>query len=266
MNSEKAEKYFALYCDLIGFSASMKEGGSPLLFDYYGATWAAAGLYPEIRTYLFSDSIVAFVKEKDVHHIPGFIIFVVSQWSADGLLYQCFLGHGTFFEGRTNYGRPIPNFFGTEIDGTALVDAVNLQKSKPLGARIIISESAEKNINQNSWSYVMKDKKGNLELFLRDDVIYENDAELRRYLDPPMNRYKWNCHYYFSSIPKYRLDSKRAFKHYIWSIASCLCKIGQPGYFDELIQERGSKYPGSDINLIKSSVDKVLRGYKPAQR
>ena len=252
MNSEKAEKYFALYCDLIGFSASMKEGGSPLLFDYYGATWAAAGLYPEIRTYLFSDSIGLLLKKKMCIIFRDSLFLSYPNGLRMAYFINAFSVHGTFFEGRTNYGRPIPNFFGTEIDGTALVDAVNLQKSKPLGARIIISESAEKNINQNSWSYVMKDKKGNLELFLRDDVIYENDAELRRYLDPPMNRYKWNCHYYFSSIPKYRLDSKKSIQtlHLVYCLMSL--QNWTTGYFDELIQERGSNTQAAILTLSKA--------------
>ena len=263
MNIETTDNYFALYCDLLGFSESMQEGGSPLIFDYYGATWIAAGLYPEIRIYLFSDSIAAFVREEDVDVIWAFITYIVSHWSADGLLYQCFLGHGTFFEGRANFGRPVPNFFGAEIDGTALVDAASLQKNKPLGARTIISERANSHLQENNWCFVLEDRKGCLELFLRDNVIYQDNEKLKTLLSPPKNRYEWNFHHYLNVIYGKRPPRKRAMKHHIWSIASCLRAIEKPEYLEEELQEAESRCSGIDISCIRASVNKILRGYKP---
>ena len=95
-NDENPPKYFALYCDLLGVSDSMTEEGSPYIFDYYGAAWVGAGLYPSIKFYVISDSFLAFAKEEDSANFVGLISWVVNGWGADGLLPQCYIGYGTW--------------------------------------------------------------------------------------------------------------------------------------------------------------------------
>ena len=256
-------KYFALYCDLLGFSDDMTDEGSSLLFDYYGTAWVGAGLYPSIRTYLFSDSLVAFVEEKDISLIPDFIAWHVNQWSADGLLYQCFIGYGTFIEGRSNFGSPLRNFFGSEIHGTALVDAANIQKTKPLGARILMSQHSGKHLLNDQSFYIAKDKFDNLELFIQKSYEIVQGKDGNKYtLHKSDKHYINNCYYYLSILCNQKRN--RVFDHYVWSIASRVFKIGKIE-FNKVIQRVDSKYTNRNIDVVIDAVDEILKGYKPVQ-
>ena len=257
-------KYFAIYSDILGFSDDMTEEGSSFLFDYCGAILCGAELYPSIRIYLFSDSVVAFVEEKDVCYIPSFLAWITSQWSSDALLYQCFVGYGTFIEGRANWGFPVRNFFGAEIHGTALVDAAKIEKSKPLGSRIIVSELARKHLPQDGSFIMVEDKSGYRELFLQEYHMLSRikDEKQRMILDRSNRFHELNCFRYLLEICKSGPNTGRKFKHQLFSVASCAFKIGE-SKFNELLQKAAQNSIGIDINVIFDQVRKIVDGYKP---
>ena len=237
-----------------------------MLFDYYGAACSgAAAAYPTIRVYLFSDSIVAFVEERHSTFIPGFISRLVDEWFADGLLPQGFIGYGTFVEHRSNYGKPIPNFFGTEIHGTALVDAAKLHKKKPLGARIFVSETAWQQLPENQALTLMRDKNDHLELFLHEgyEIVQSEDGGHKEILRESKRRYIFNCGHHWRCIDSCKPG--RIYDHYVWSIASSAFMIGRTE-FERIIRGITPTYEETDIELVVNAVNEVLEGYKPANQ
>ena len=193
--------YLCLYSDLLGFSREIGETGFDPLPDFYGAALVSALQHPFVKVFLLSDSFIAFAHKEDTSLFLKYALSIFENWLADGMLPQCFLGYGSFVE-----RRPFPeitpdNFFGTQITGTALVDAVNLQKNKPLGARILISESAVENMTEGVQLVV--DENGNSEII----------ASL------PKHRNILYCLYFILCLRSQESGS-RAFKHYVWSAAS----------------------------------------------
>lgn len=270
MRDSTQSNFFVLYCDLLGFSKSTREEGSPYTFDFYGAAWSGAGFYTSIKCYLISDSLIAFAREQDSSDFVGLISWVVNNWSADGLLPQCFIGYGSFHEGRSNFGHPLKNFFGLELDGTALIDAAKLHKRKPSGARMFISESARLHLPKDHGSkvskivqlrktkegdyeplkghslslYVLRAKDGHLELFFQDDGILSLST----------------CYYSLLSLCTETDD--KVIKHHIWTIASRTQRIGNSELV-RLVTEIASKHPNFDSDSILKKVKELSSGYEP---
>lgn len=273
MTDNNLDKYFVLYCDLLGFSEDMTEEGSAYIFDYYGAAWLAADAYPSIKVYLISDTLLAFAKAEDASDFVGFISWVMTGWSADGLLPQYFIGYGTFVEGRSNFGRPMHNFFGLEIQGTALVDAAKLQKRRPLGSRIFISNSAERHLpkdqgdNISKAVQIQKNQQGEYETLkghsLSFNILQNKDENLEFLFHDDGRRSSFDFYYYLICLC--RRDRGRVFEHFVWSAASRAYRISK-SEVDKMAKEAVSKYPDADIDGILSAINRVLTRYKPMRR
>lgn len=273
MIDNSLDKYFVLYCDLLGFSDDMTEEGSAYIFDYYGAAWIGADLYPSIKIYLISDTLLAFAKSDDSTNFLGFISWVVTGWSADGLLPQCFVGYGTYVEGRSNIGSPVRNFFGLEIHGTELIDAAKLQKKKPLGSRILISKSAEDNLPKDQGSNISKaiqikrNQQGVYETLkghsLSFTVLQDKDGNLEFLFLDDGPRSSFDFYYYLLCLCA--RDEGRVFDHYVWSAASRAYRISK-SEVEEMAKNAASNYPSSNIDGILNAVNHVIAGYKPVCR
>ena len=194
--------YLAFYCDLLAFSAEIIGSGTDSLPDFYGAAFVYASQNPDVQVYLLSDSCLAFAHKDNADNFLSFVSSIFGELLADGMLPQCFIGYGSFAERKPYFG-PIPaNFFGTQVTGTALVDAVNIQKSyKPLGSRILLSESAIDNLP--AGIRVAKDIEGAKELFC----------------DRPLQFCLFDCIYYLLRLRSLE-PGTRPFDHCIWSVAS----------------------------------------------
>jgi len=272
MSDNNLEKYFVLYCDLLGFSDDMTEEGSGYIFDYYGAAWLAADAYPSINVYLISDTLLAFAKAEDASNFVGFISWLTTGWSADGLLPQYFIGYGTFVEGRSNFGRPVQNFFGSEVQGTALVDAAKLQKKKPLGSRIFISNSAERYLpkdqgaNDSKALQIQNNQQGEHETlkghYLSFNVLQNKDENLEFIFHDDGRRSSYDFYYLLRLC---RRDRGRVFDHYVWSAASRAYRISK-SEVDKMAKEAVSEYPDADIDGILNAINSVLARYKPMRR
>ena len=118
-------------------------GGMDSLPDYYGAAFVAAAKAPRAKVYLLSDSCLAFARVSEAHDFIESVSGTVVNWLADGLIPQCVIGYGSFVERKPFTDRQPPNFFGTQVTGTALPDAANfLNENKPPGSRILLTPAA----------------------------------------------------------------------------------------------------------------------------
>ena len=155
--------YLALYADLLGFSDEIGETGFDPLPDFYGAALVSAANYPLVQVFLLSDSCLAFAPVKEVDSFLDFVFSIFGGWLADGMLPRCIIGYGSFVERRPFREETPPNFFGTQVTGTSLVDAANIEKRRrPLGARILLSDSALEYV-PDRFSFA-RDADGNAEL------------------------------------------------------------------------------------------------------
>ena len=254
-------KYFAVYADLLGISADMTDEGSSYLFDYYGGAWYCASKYPSIIAYLFSDSFVAFLQEGDNHLVPEIISSIISHWSADALPYQCFVGFGTFTESRSNYGSPVRNFFGAEIHGTALVDAVAVAKTKPLGSRVFVSKTACKHLPDDENISTIHHKRNNqtsthvIELFPKEFDILSRPADGKQTMirDKSGLFYERKCHLHLLNLCKYISECGIRKKHDFHSVASCVMMIGH----DKFIEMLNEFSPEVSTNHIQMIIDRT---------
>ena len=194
--------YLSLYCDLLGFSSEIVRSGTDSLPDYYGAAFVSAKANPNVQVYLLSDSCIAFAPKNQAGNLLNFMSTAVGNWVAEGMLPQCFIGYGSFAERRPLSELAPDNFFGVQITGTALVDAVNIQKkTKPLGSRMLISESATNHLPEDFR--LATDGQGNVEMLW----------------DRPKQFHLHDCIYYLLCL-RGQKPGTRAFGHYIWSAAS----------------------------------------------
>ena len=156
--------HFAFYSDLLGFTMEVSRGGMDSLPDYYGGTFFAALQNPDVQAYLLSDSCIAIAPEDASSAFIRFVETVFSRWLSNGLVPQCAVGYGSFVERRPFAGKRPSNFFGTQIAGTALIDAVEVLKRRhPFGARILLSAAAELHWPTTLRSLALTDGQGNCE-------------------------------------------------------------------------------------------------------
>ena len=234
--------YLSLYCDLLGTSNEIVNFGADSLPDYYGAALVSSAEHPAVKVYLLSDSCLAFSKVQDGSEFVDFVSTVFSKWLSDGMLPQCFIGYGTFVDRRPDFGFTPKNFFGTQLAGTSLVDAANIEKeSKPLGARIILSTSAWQKLPGHLR--IVKDGKGNLEL-----------------LPPrPMQFDLFDCIYYSLCISSLK-SGTRVFDHYVYSLASRAMRCGTSILGTAYNLSKQHLKEGELENVI-NAVDSVLNNY-----
>lgn len=237
--------YLCFYCDLLGFSAEMLAGGIDSLPDFYGAAYVAASRYPSVQTYLLSDSFMAFATSDQGSELIGLIESVISNWRADGLLPQSSIGCGTFVERKPAFGSIPKNFFGVQVAGTALVDAVDIHKNKPLGSRILVSPAASQKLELIPSVRMVTDLEGTLELFCernpRSDLF--------------------DCLYYLMCL-RDRQPGTRIFDHYVWSIAS-RAYLGGNLFLRGAMTLCDPSYERPALNTVYDAVRSVLEEYQP---
>ena len=195
--------YFALYSDLLGFTMEVSQGGMDSLPDYYGGTFVGATQHPEVQAYLLSDSCFAFAPVNAADAFIRFVETIFGLWMSNGLVPQCAVGCGSFVERRPFSDKQPSNFFGTQITGTALIDAVGiLKRNKPFGARILMSDSAQQQWPSDQLVRIVSD--GNCSEFLPTR---------------PISHCLFEGIYYLLCTRDHEPGSD-AFKHYVWSAAS----------------------------------------------
>ena len=241
------EGYLCLYCDLLGFSADMTGSGFDSLPDFYGAALVSAAENPSINVYLFSDTCVAFAPSCEVSSFLNFVSVIISRWLADAMVPQGFVGYGSFVERKPDFGPPPANFLGTQIAGTALIDAAHVQKTKPLGSRILVTQPAFDNLPRDESTRIVLDGQGSLELLPKRAPQFD-------LLD---------CLYYLQYLRTLN-PGTHVFDHYIWSYASRVLRSGR--WISEIARELTEPYYGShDIHKVIGAVDDVLDAYRDVQ-
>ena len=236
------EGYLSFYCDLLGSSNEIVNFGTDSLPDYYGAALISSAEHPAVKVYLLSDSCLAFSKVQDQSEFVGFVSTVFSRWLADGMLPQCFIGYGTFVDRRPDFGFTPKNFFGTQLAGTSLVDAADIEKkSKPLGSRIILSTSARQKLP--SHLRIVKDGNGNLELLPSRPWQYDF----------------FDCIYYSLCLSNLKPNT-RVFDHYVYSLASRAMRLGTSilGTAYDLSKQH---FREGALENVRNVVDSVLNNY-----
>ena len=238
------EGYLCLYCDLLGFSADIVESGNDDLPDFYGTALVSADENPSIKVYLLSDTCVAFAPACEAARFLNFVSVIFSRRLDDGLVPQGFVGYGSFVERKPDLGPPPANFLGTQIAGTALINAADFQKTKPLGSRILVTQSAFDNLPIDQTAHIVLDGRGNLEFLpergsqfdLLDCLYY---LQYLRILDP----------------------GTRVFDHYIWSYASRALRSGRG--ISEIALDLVEPHMGCNrIQMIVDFVGAVLDEYR----
>ena len=238
------DDYLCCYCDLLGVSEEMRTERMDSLPDFYGAAFVAAGRHPSTKVYLLSDSFIAFSPADDAAEFIETIQSAIANWRADGLIPQCSIGYGTFVERRPFLERTPGNFFGVQIAGTALVDAVTIQKKKPLGSRILISSSAAVKVANIPSITLVDDPQGNIEVFLQRNPRSD----------------MFDCLYYLMCLRDWQPDT-RVYQHYISSIASRAVSGG-----DVLL--RGAinlcrpHWTEAELGVAYGAVQTILGGYQ----
>ena len=241
------EGYLCLYSDLLGFSADMVQSGKDDLPDFYGTALVSAEENPSIKVYLLSDTCVAFAPSYDAATFLNFVSVIFSRWLDDGMMPQSFVGYGSFVERKPDLGPPPANFLGIQIAGTALINAADVQKTKPLGSRIIVTQSAFDNLPIDQTAHIVLDGKGDLEFLPARGSQFD-------LLD---------CLYYLQYLG-FLDPGDHVFDHYIWSYASRVLRSGQG--ISEIALTLTEPYFGNDrIKTVIHAVDDVLDAYQHLQ-
>jgi len=235
--------YFSLFCDILGFSMEVTNARLDCLPDFYGSAYVAAADNRNVKVYVLSDSCLAFASDDKADCFIRFVSQVVGNMLADGILPQCFIGHGSFVERVPDFGRTPSNFFGRQVVGTALVDAANIAKSKPLGARILLSSSAYANWPAHHRNHIVPDGAGNLEFLPERPPQFD----------------LFDCLYYLLCLRNHR-PGTRTFHHYIWSFASRALRAG--GSIAQLAADLAyPHYASGGIGVVITSINEVLSIY-----
>lgn len=240
--------YLCFYSDLLGFSSEMRSGGMDSLPDFYGAAYFAAREHPSVQTYLLSDSFVAFASVDQAGELIALIDFVLASWRSDGMLPQSSIGYGTFVERRPTFGITPSNFFGVQIAGTALVDAVDMHKDKPFGSRILVSPVASHKLESIKAIKIAIDKEGSLEVFC----------------ERPLVRQVFDCLYYLMCLRDLQ-PATRIFNHYVWSTASGFYSGGDSAHKTTMYLCAPS-FDRETLDAVYAAVFEVLKAYRPIER
>ena len=238
------EGYLCFYADLLGFSAEMMADGMDSLPDYYGAAYCAAAEFPNVKVYLFSDSCSALAPVNTLRDLLDLATMVISNWRADGLLPRCAIGYGSFVDRRPEFGKIPNNFLGAQLAGTALVDAVNVEKSTPLGSRILVSDAALAACTADPTLVIVRDGDGNNELLLD----FNDRAGC------------FDCLYYLLCLKDLPSDGK-LFDHYTWSIASRVRTAEGLHVLQFAVHLVSPEYDRDHLDHILARVSAITSGY-----
>ena len=234
--------HFSFFSDLLGFSKEVSLGGMDSLPDYYGAAFVAAGKHRNVHVYLLSDSCIAFAPVASSDEFVTFVDRVVSSWLADGLMPQCVIGHGSFVERRPFADKQPPNFFGTQITGTALPDAAAfLKDQRPAGSRILMTEAARSNWPSKHSARLIAEGYGRHEF-----LPQRTPAQLL-----------FDCVYYLLCLRDHDPETS-AFGHYVWSFAS-RSSAGPRGLPKLAIELVPDAYADRDVTCLATVVSRIER-------
>ena len=237
--------YFSFYSDLLGFTTEVSKGGMDSLPDYFGGAFVAAVRNSKVKVYLLSDSCFAFASVDDATDFAGFISYLFSAWLSDGLIPQCSVGYGSFVERIPFSGKRPSNFFGTQITGTAVADAVEVLKApKPSGSRILLSESA--------WHHWPK--------LLGASLV--SDGQFQEFV-PQRNlgHLLFDCVYYLLCLREHE-PGTRPFDHYASSCAS-RAKAAEIDLLPIAIRLVASHCPAASLRESVDQIGNSLRKYEP---
>jgi hypothetical protein len=205
---EQQPGHFVLYTDVLGFSEGVSQGYDSLP-DFYGGALVGAHRHREINVYVLSDTCLAVCTREHGTSLFEFITEYVSSLQQDGILHQSYVGFGTFVERRPQFSIAPNNFLGTQIVGTAVVDAVEQSKTRPLGSRVLVSDAA------------LAETSATVQESVRHLTNGEHD-----YLPERAPQFDiFDCIYYFLCLRDHAQGS-RAYDHYVWSIASRTARLG----------------------------------------
>ena len=155
-----------------------------------------------------------------------------------------------------------PNFFGTQMAGTAVADAVNLLKGehieqdtekkereeecKPLGSRILLSPAAGSHWPRERAKLVVSDGRGN-------EFVPERSV----------SSCLFDCVYYLLCLRGHEPGS-RPFGHYVWSFASRVRAAGNdavPGVAIDLVARVCTD---AHLRAAADAIKEALRSYERA--
>ncbi len=201
--------HLVLFSDILGFSEGVVQG-SDSLPDFYGRALVGAHQHPELRVYVLSDSCLVTCQTQYGESLLTFARGFTSSIQQDGILHQTTLGAGTFTERKPEFFISPKNFLGTQVVGTAIVDAANLAKSGAFGCRILVSDSALNELGSGAQELIVRLRNGEHE--------YMPDR-------PPQFDLLDGIHYALCLADH---DQKsRVHEHYLWSLASRSARLGQ---------------------------------------
>ena len=243
--------HFSFFSDLLGFSKEVSLGGMDSLPDYYGAAFVAAGEHRNVHVYLLSDSCIAFAPAASANEFVRFVDGVVSNWLADGLMPQCVIAYGSFVERRPFAGEQPPNFFGTQITGTSLPDAVIFLKNKrPAGSRILMTDAARSNWPSKHSERIIADG------HRRHEFLPQRTSAQRLF----------DCVYYLLCLREHDPE-KSAFDHYVWTFASRSIGgvRGLPKLAIELVSPAYADRCVTSLETVISRIKRVVDLYEIAR-
>jgi hypothetical protein len=237
--------HFVLYTDVLGFSQGVSQGHDALP-DFYGWALYGAHSHPEIRIFVLSDTCLAVSSSKHSDSLFTFASEYSDSLQGEGIVHQTYIGFGSFVERKPRFSIAPKNFLGTQVVGTAIVNAVELAKAQPLGSRILVSARA---LSKAS-------------LAVQESILCLANGE-REYLPQRAPQFDmFDCIYYCLCLRDYAQGS-RVRDHYVWSIASRTARLGSElaGIAVGLVAQSDPAFRSEEI---LSAVNEVLAQYQDA--
>lgn len=237
--------HFVLYTDVLGFSQGVSQGHDALP-DFYGWALYGAHSHPEIRIFVLSDTCLAVSSCEHSDSLFTFASEYSDSLQGDGIVHQTYIGFGSFVERRPRFSIAPKNFLGTQVVGTAIVNAVELAKAQPLGSRILVSASA---FSKSS-------------LAVQESILRLANGE-HEYLPERAPQFDmFDCIYYCLCLRDHAQGS-RVHDHYVWSIASRTARLGSElaGIAVGLVAQSDPAFRSEEI---LSAVNEVLAQYQDA--
>jgi len=235
--------HFALYTDVLGFSEGVSQGHDSLP-DFYGWALVGAHRHPGIQVFVLSDTCLAVSAREQCDSLFDFAAEYADSLQGDGILHQTYVGFGSFVERRPQFSIDPRNFLGTQVVGTAVVDAVELAKVRPLGSRILVSRNAFAEATET----------------VQESIVQLPNGECE-YLPKRAPQYDLFDLIYYSLCLRGRAQDSRVYRHYIWSIASRTARLGSElsGIAVALVSESDSAFRSEEV---LSAVNEVLCKYQ----
>ena len=205
---EPQPNHLALLADILGFSEGVVRG-SDSLPDFYGAALVGAYQHPGLRVFVLSDSCLVVCDSRQATSLLSFAREFASSLQQDGILHQIVLGAGTFTERKPDFTLSADNFLGTQVVGTAIVDAANLAKKGAFGCRILLTDAAFDELDSPAQS----------------EVVHLTNGEHEYMPDRPPQFDLLDSIHYALCLSDHARET-RVHLHFLWSLASRSARMG----------------------------------------